>query len=76
MTSTQFRRGDEEIRGRRHWGNDGERMRRKENIFYRVKRDVIKMERGEQERGGRSGFSVFSCSIPITVMCRGHLTNA
>ena len=45
MTSTQFRRGDKDIRGKRHWGNDGERMRRKENIFYRVKRDVIKMKR-------------------------------
>lgn len=45
-------------------------------IFYRVKRDSIKIERREQQSGSGSGFSVFSCSLPITVMCRGHLTNA
>lgn len=46
-------------------------------IFNGVKRDIIEIEMREQEeRGGRSGFRVFSCSLPITVMCRGHLTNA
>lgn len=40
-------------------------MRRRENILYGVKRDIIKVESGEQERGGGSGFSVFSCSPHI-----------
>lgn len=33
------------------------------------------MKRKEVERGSGLDFSVFSWSIPITVMCRDHLTN-
>lgn len=76
VTSTEFRRGHEEIRGRRHWGNDGERARRKKNTRQSKERHYYDRKGRERERGGGLGFSVFSCSRSITVMCRGHLTNA